>query len=109
MARNWKLGEPEWAWPDNVDQTGTENASASRYLPVVQTNSDGYSWVVAKVFSDEGDTDMTSDAQLIAAAPELLAALRKCVEPLEPGEGCGLPGDTYNIVCAAIAKAEGRE
>ena len=43
---------------------------------------------------------------LANAAPELLQACIKAVEPLSEGEDCGLSGDTYNFVCDAIKRAE---
>jgi hypothetical protein len=44
-----------------------------------------------------------ADGRLIAAAPELLAALKN----LENDDG-SIPDHAWRIVCAAIAKAEGR-
>jgi hypothetical protein len=49
-----------------------------------------------------------ANATLVAAAPDMLAALRACCEPTEPGQDCCLPADLYNMVCAAIAKARGK-
>ena len=57
-----------------------------------------------------------ADARLIAAAPDLLAALRAVsASVLTPG-GLGgeggyttLSGDTYRVMRAALLKAEGRE
>ena len=54
-----------------------------------------------------GREEAEANARLLAAAPELLEALLACVEPLEPGEACGLPVNVYNLACAAIAKAKG--
>jgi aspartate aminotransferase-like enzyme len=49
-----------------------------------------------------------SNAQLIAAAPDLLAALREYVERHEAdGDPAGLP--EYELACAAIAKALGNQ
>lgn len=56
----------------------------------------------------EGKARQRANAALIAAAPDMLAALIACCEPTEPGEDCCLPTDLYNKVCAIIAKAEGR-
>ncbi len=53
------------------------------------------------------EAENEDQARVIAAAPELLEALLKCVEPIEPGEDCTLNADTYNFICAAIAKATG--
>ena len=47
-----------------------------------------------------------ANARLIAAAPDLLAALREYVERHEAdGDPAGLP--EYELACAAIAKATG--
>lgn len=50
---------------------------------------------------------MDADARLIAAAPDLLKALRKADATLEL-EGCREGGPTRKQIRAAIAKAEGR-
>lgn len=82
-ARNWHLGEPGWSWPDDVDETGTENRSAHRYLPVL--NTERYAdnvireWEVARVFVDEDDTEMLDDARIIAAAATLYTACQLLV------------------------------
>lgn len=46
-----------------------------------------------------------ANARLIAAAPELLAALEFIVNDAEPGEDARLTANGYNRACAAIAKA----
>jgi|SRR6185437_10237587 len=45
--------------------------------------------------------ERVANARLIAAAPELLAACRKALT-------CGLDSGVREVICAAIAKAEGR-
>jgi hypothetical protein len=50
--------------------------------------------------------DATANAKLFAAAPEMLALLKECLEPLEPGEDCPLPADLYNKVCAVVNKVD---
>jgi len=46
--------------------------------------------------------------QLAKQRDDLLAACKAVVKPVDPGEDCGLPTDTYNAVCKAIVKAEGK-
>jgi hypothetical protein len=88
-------------------------------LPITQTCGDGYTWTVARVHADEGDDEMLADARLISAAPDMLAALKMCVELETNWDGrvicfCDDPeiakhGKCYMCVaCDAIAKAEGR-
>jgi hypothetical protein len=48
-----------------------------------------------------------ANAQLIAAAPELLEALQFIVNDAEPGEDAQLTTAGYNRACAAIRKALG--
>lgn len=65
---------------------------------------------IATVIRDEkGPTEMDADAHLMAAAPDMLDALRKCLEEVEAVERRDqhptLAGD---LAHAAIAKAEGR-
>ena len=54
------------------------------------------------------DATRAADARLIAAAPEMLGALKTAVAQLEGGSQ-QIPryGDTDRIIRAAIAKAEG--
>ena len=52
--------------------------------------------------------ETTANARLMAAAPDLLAALREYVERHEAdGDPAGLP--EYELACAAIAKALGNQ
>lgn len=110
MIRNWHLGEPGWSWPDDVDETGTENRSAYRYLPVL--NTERYSdnvireWEVARVFVDEDDAAMLDDARLIAAAPNLLAACKALVALIERDYGGYDAIEEWQQATKAIAKAE---
>ena len=109
MTRNWKLGEPGWCWPDDVDETGTETRSGSRYLPLINTDDsrNGYSWTVAKIFVDEDDPDMFKDARLIEAAPDLLVACKLAVKWLkELSNDVDAETDLIDVL-EAIDKAEG--
>jgi len=49
-----------------------------------------------------------SDAQLIAAAPDMLEALQKFSDMMEPDEGHPLDG-ALSLALTAIAKATGQE
>jgi hypothetical protein len=58
-----------------------------------------------------GDSE-ESDARLIAAAPELLVALREAYSAITymmSNDDCGGAANALEAVVAAIAKAEGRE
>lgn len=54
-----------------------------------------------------GEGDRTANARLIAAAPEMLEALRDTVAQLDH-QGHLTWGDVRSLVIAAIAKAEGQ-
>lgn len=116
MSRNWRLGDPAWSWPDDVDATGTDTVGAFRYLPLINTDEDGSQWTAAKVFVDYGDTAMLADARLIAAAPEMLAVCRAISNDLSlfqftDGE-YRLSEQTANVILQSlrlvIDKAEGK-
>jgi hypothetical protein len=109
-VRDWKLGDVAWGWPDDVDRTGTEERGGYRYVPLWQC--DGHlGYHVARIYMDEGDPAMESDARLIVAAPALLAALKEVAEECEyrlrKGEDSG-DRHTLKLCRAAISKAEGR-
>jgi len=57
--------------------------------------------------TEKQEAEVRANARLIAAAPELLAALQFIVNCAEPGEDAVLDVDGYNLACAAIAKATG--
>jgi hypothetical protein len=80
-----------------------------RYFPV---RAAGQTWDIANVFSDEDDSEMAANARLIAAAPELLDALREAYSAITymmSNDDCGGAANALEAVVAAIAKAEGRE
>lgn len=85
--------------------------------PVVVRSTDGDTeYMVARCYGD-GDGDQISTATLIAAAPDLLAALRLVKAELIDPYVEHYPGDDIDeeiakaigAAAAAIAKAEGRE
>jgi hypothetical protein len=57
----------------------------------------------------EGNRRQLADARLIAAAPELLEALKAVVTPLAGGSFINLTGENAQAALAAIAKAEGKQ
>lgn len=61
---------------------------------------------IAAIFDVNGIAEMTANAALIAAAPELLAALEFCAEALDTEAG-GLYKAHVEQARAAIAKAKG--
>lgn len=64
--------------------------------------------ITLAMFTDWSEQDR-ADAQLMIAAPKLLAACRKAEELLAPWQETGLLGEqALDLVRAAIAEAEGR-
>ena len=87
-------------------------SSASGYDIVCSENSPTDVCVISRRDKTTGEID--ANARLIAAAPELLEALREFVSLMPSAEGLGghAPIGAFQIVAdlarAAIAKAEGR-
>lgn len=90
----------------------TGQAESARYIVVRAVMSNGKPGrIVARVpFNKEGDVVYTdaSDANLIAAAPDLLAALRDLVSAEGLPEGYANRAMLIDAARAALAKAEGR-
>lgn len=74
--------------------------------------------VIAQIFAPDGkalafveprdrEKEANAIAHLIAAAPEMYAALKAVVGYFEPGDGCF--NAEYAQIMAALAKAEGRD
>jgi hypothetical protein len=61
-----------------------------------------------EAFIELSDEEQAANANLIAAAPDLLAAARLAMVRLRNADPKGLGTDTYRALDAAIAKAEGR-
>jgi len=75
---------------------------------VYATQPNGEKYIVAKVWSGD-DGDFASTAQLIAAAPELLAAIKKWMELYSRDiERLAFYKDAISMMQDAITKAEGR-
>jgi len=67
---------------------------------------------IAYVPVDEDDGEMQDNESLIAAAPEMLDALREAYSAITymmSNDDCGGAANALEAVVAAIAKAEGRE
>lgn len=61
---------------------------------------------VALTHSDRPEINAEANACLIAASPDLLAALRRCAQRILTDEGVNSP--IYQMAKAAIDKAEGK-
>lgn len=90
---------------------GTHTPGPWRVGPVDDTIvTDAAGKEVAAIDGDYNNPDewprMEANARLIAAAPELLDALKRLIKP-SPGTA-KLPPWVYGIAVPAIAKAEGR-
>jgi len=83
---------------------------------VLSAMQDGKTYIVAKVFADD-EGDFASTARLLAAAPDLLAALKLLRDPDGDGQWpCYCDDPHFDggmcetcVASEAIAKAEGRE
>lgn len=80
------------------------HAHSTEYIREIK---DAQGELIAEVCAfDDEVTEATANARLMAAAPDLLKALREYVERHEAeGNPAGLP--EYELACTAIAKATG--
>jgi hypothetical protein len=72
---------------------------------VYATQESGEKYIVAKVWSGD-DGDYAGTARLVAAAPEMLAALKLIARKHETGDG---DFSVAELCHAMVAKAEGKE
>lgn len=96
----------------SADDAYNNSYHGDKCAAVLAPDSDGGSWIVAEVCGDVGDRMNTSEgmanAHLIAAAPDLLAALKQAVAEAASATNPGARLPNYEQACAAIAKAESR-
>ncbi len=105
----------------DVDQSkgATMSDEKTKHTPgkwhIASTRGDRAVWIAAGVNGyGDGPADTVidnancsmADATLIAAAPELLAALKRV--GCQDSDGCHLSPDGDCFVCGAIARAEGK-
>ncbi|WP_043588450.1 hypothetical protein [Geminisphaera colitermitum] len=99
-----KISHTPGPWKVREDYTGDFLTE----LEIIADNS--YYHRIARINAEEESAlvqEQGANARLIAAAPELLAALKECLDLLTVGHN----SHAYTVVRAgkAIAKAEGRE
>lgn len=101
--QRWEHGMPDWR--NDGDVSPHPNDVAIR-------DAEGWQRTVAVVVSEFHDwPEIEARANLIAAAPELLAALHEALEQTEDGlhsSPCDVPDCWVEAAARAIAKAEGR-
>ncbi len=98
MTAKWTPGP--WVKDRRGDLRGSDGKQ-------VGTWDAGIAWV-------SRDDEAEANARLMAAAPELLEALKACLEWMEETRACGdcgfwdwTPGDTYMRGIQTVAQAEG--
>lgn len=93
----WTLGSEGWG------RKGAFGTPSQRFKRVRSKDCE-----VARVWCSDDDSTPSPDLMLIAAAPELLAALRQIVEDVGDGFNCDPDAETLAQCWLAINKAEGR-
>lgn len=63
---------------------------------------------VCGIWWPDGNVEQEANARLIAAAPELLEALKRLTEGMEASGGWDGDDEDFDTAMKAIAKAEGR-
>ena len=92
----------------SADFDGRPAGGTTAYVPILDTNGTTVALVVSEGWDD---SDMVANARLIAAAPELLAALEEIAGNLAIPNTANpnvLLEAIEKVATAAIAKAEGR-
>lgn len=108
----WRLDDRTFSVMANGSVDTIEGCVLSRIItchPLVVHDLEGREWHCGG--------NQLANARLIAAAPELLSVLRECREVCLVGDDDGIsvsedvviPAPLFDRICAAIAKAEGRE
>lgn len=82
------------------ESSGTDR----RHLQIAIRSESGHMFSLGSTTGDDRHQQRMADARLIAAAPDLLEALRRCLAD-DAGD---LEPETVHIAMQAIAKAEGR-
>lgn len=96
----WKVGYSDGSGAENIPREGAEITDA--YDNVIVRGGSPWGDIAYGVLQGE-------DARLIAAAPELLEALKNVLDHGGTTAGEWVPVAIYKQALAAIAKAEGRE
>lgn len=98
-----------WIWDDNTLRPANPNPDTSSVRSILDAEG-GYGFM----FSDVNQTwaELDADRVLIAAAPDMLAALQAVAQKLGSrpyGTGSYLPKPIRDVVFSAIAKATGQQ
>lgn len=104
------MGTKHTAGPWRIDGCEIRNPSGPNDLLISHGNGDTFSPLIAQVHQDEGRLPARANAHLIAAAPDMLAALQELVSsyPTNAGMVQGNAGQiaALDAAIAAIRAAE---
>lgn len=98
-----------WIWDDNTLRPANPNPDTSSVHSILDAES-GYGFMFSDVRATCAELD--ADRTLIAAAPDMLAALHAVAQKLGSrpyGTGSYLPKPIRDVVFSAIAKATGQQ